>query len=342
GGAASAPQAGAEPSAAPPAQPADAPNQGGPAPSGPAAAARQRLSGATGAKAPPSPRAKRRGQDRSAPTASSPADNPPADNPQAAQPADSPPVDNPQAAQPAAADTAPPRASAPADAAPSAVDPSPDAENHAAAGQPIAETGGTPPAVSAAPTDTPAPAADNPAPAAADPTGRPDHGSTDAPPADDPQGQTGGRPALSSALTLASVTAAFDQQLDGVRQKVRVRFRSGRLLGVEGTTITFGATNPIHRDRCNEVKAEVEGAFSDHFGHPVVLDIVVDDAAPSPTMDPAKIESRPVTEITADEDVGPVEELRDATDQSANGLERLTKAFPGSTVVEPNPNQERP
>jgi chromosomal replication initiation ATPase DnaA len=141
---------------------------------------------------------------------------------------------------------------------------------------------------------------------------------------------------------LPSVTSALDDLLATVKQRVRARFGSGRVLAVEGTTITFGTTNAIHRDRCNEVKDEIESAFSNHFGHPVTLEIVVDDDAPSPNMDPAKIETRPTVEITADEDVGPVEELQNATDQSANGLERLTKAFPGSTVVEPDPNQEKP
>lgn len=281
-----------------------------PAPSGPAAAARERLSEIT-AKAPPSPRAKRRGQDRPAPDGGEAKEQPPAASAQEQPPA-------------AVAET-----------------PAPPAQDPAAAGgseptAPQAETPTSAPApTSADPTD---PASPQPAaPQAGEPEqnqpATPDQG------AQQPQGD---RPVLSSALTLASVTSAFDEQLDGVRQKVRVRFKSGRVLAVEGNTITFGVTTPIHKDRCNEVKEEIEGAFSSHFGHPVALEVVVDDDAPSPNMDPAKIETRHTVEITADEDVGPVEELQNATDQSANGLERLTKAFPGSTVVEPDPNQEKP
>ncbi|MGI9597332.1 MAG: hypothetical protein ACR2QK_14310, partial [Acidimicrobiales bacterium] len=152
-------------------------------------------------------------------------------------------------------------------------------------------------------------------------------------------GEPSTKPNLSAALTLASVTDAFADQLDDVRQKVRVRFKGGRVLGVEGSNVVFGVPTAIHRDRCAEVKEEIEQAFSNHFGQPVTLEVTVDEAAPAPTMDPAKIESKPAREITADEDVGPVEELIDAEDQSANGLERLTKAFPGSTVVDPQPEQ---
>ena len=285
GGAPPASTQGAAASAAAPAQ-APAADQA-PAPSGPAAAARERLSEVT-AKAPPSPRTKRRGQDR--PSADS------GEPPAAAPPSDPTP-------------TAP---AAQAPSAPVTAEPPPQAQQ--------------PAPVEAAPA-TQAPQAQEQPPAA-------EHNA--APPAD------GERPVLSSALTLASVTSAFEEQLGAVRQKVRARFKSGRVLAVEGSTITFGVSNQIHMDRCNEVKDEIEGAFSSHFGHPVTLDVVVDDAAPSPNMDPAKIETRPTAEITADEDVGPVEELQDATDQSANGLERLTKAFPGSTVVEPDPNQEKP
>ena len=145
----------------------------------------------------------------------------------------------------------------------------------------------------------------------------------------------------SQAPTLASVEGAFADQLDGVRQKVRVRFKGGRVLGVEGSTVTFGVPTAIHRDRCDEVKAEIEEAFSGHFGQPVTISVVVDGEAPPPTMDPAKIQTKPIEEITPDEEVGPVEDLIDATEESASGLERLTNAFPGSTLVEPQPEQEK-
>jgi len=237
-----------------------------PDPTGPAAAARTKLS-ESAAKAPPSPRSKRRGgRDQTAPDARPASES----DPQTA--ADQP---SGQGATPAAGDGPPSEADAPASRT----------------------------------TDVEAQTADD----------GPEHG---------------------AALTLASVTSAFDEELDGVRQKVRVRFKGGRVLGVEGATVNFGVVNAIHRDRCDEVKSEIEDALSSHFGQAVTLALVVDDDAPAPTMDPAKIETKPAREITPDEEVGPVEDLIDATDQSANGLERLTKAFPGSTLIDPQPEQE--
>ncbi len=253
-----------------------------PAPTGPAAAARNMLSEAA-SKAPPSPRAKRRGGQ----------DQGDSDDQQSAPEAAAPPPEQPTAAVAAA--------------------PPP---------QPSAETPETPQGA-------------EPAPAAQDQ----DQADVQTPP---PAQAPAGAPVLSEALTLASVTSAFADQLDGVRQKVRARYRGGRVLGVEGSTIMFGVPNAIHRDRCDEFKTEIEGVLGTHFGQAVTLSIIVDDDAPAPTMDPAKIETKPAKEITPDEEVGPVEDLIDATEESANGLERLTKAFPGSTLIEPQPEQERP
>ena len=270
-----------------------------PVPDGPAAAARERLSEVT-AKAPPSPRTRRRGRGQDEPSGSG-------------------------GHGPAATGQHPPTTTA---RAATETDPAPDSTSGSAiapgaeAGEATAPTG-QPPATATPTTD---PTATDPM---TDPAAGPAPDGT-TPPGGDGEGAGG-------SLTMAAVTAAFADQLEGVRQKVRVRFKGGQIVGVQGSTVTFGVPQLIHRDRCNEVKGEVEAALGDHFGQPVTIEVVVDDDAPAPTMDPAKIETSPVREITADEDVGPVEDLIDATDQSADGLERLTRAFPGSTVVEPQP-----
>ena len=113
------------------------------------------------------------------------------------------------------------------------------------------------------------------------------------------------------------------------------------MLGVTGDRVRFGVPNSIHRDRCDDVKDEVEGALSEHFGRPVTMEVVVDDnSAPPPDL--AKLEPRtppPTDDHDATvEDIGPVEDLADANDQATGGVDRLTKAFPGSKVIE-NPNQ---
>ncbi len=183
-----------------------------------------------------------------------------------------------------------------------------------------------------------APAADNPAP----PSG-PDQASAPAgpPPGDAPPAAPAAaapRPAGGGgggSLSQAAVTSAWGPLLDALSQKVRARFKGGRITTVDPGSITFGVPNAIARDRCLQVSADLEAALAQHFGQPVQVHVVIDDQASAP-IDVARIEPRPVANAPSDldEDVGPVSELVDATDQSANGIDRLTKAFPGSEVID--------
>jgi len=268
---------------------------------GPAAAARNRLAEVT-AKPPPSPRARRGDTTDTTDQAAAPT---PAEAPAAAE-------------APGAADTS--GGSAPStSAAPTA--PAQDQPQSPAPGgsEPAEPATATQPAATAAPSTGPDTGSESAAPGA-------EAGAEPAP--------SGERPALSSALTQSAVEAAFETCLDEVSQKTRVRFKGGRILGVEGTSVIFGVPNDIHRTRCIDLKGEVEQSLGTHFGQSVTVEIRVDGDAPAPTMDPAKIEPAPKPTAEADEDIGPVEELADATDQSANGVDRLTKAFPGSKVID--------
>lgn len=136
-------------------------------------------------------------------------------------------------------------------------------------------------------------------------------------------------------LTEAAVAGAFTTELENLSQKVRVRFRGGRVMAVEGNVVRFGVPNPIHRDRCLDVKADVEQALSAFFGQPVIVEVELDDAS-APPVDPAKLEPKPQRTAAGavDEDIGPVEELKDASDHSSGSVERITKAFPGSQVID--------
>ncbi len=142
-------------------------------------------------------------------------------------------------------------------------------------------------------------------------------------------------PAGGGSLSVAAITSAWGPLLDSLSQKVRARFKGGRITAVDSGSVTFGVPNAIARDRCLQVSADLEAALAQHFGQAVQVHVVLDDQAAAP-IDVARIEPRPAanTPSDLDEDIGPVSELVDATDQSANGIDRLTKAFPGSEVID--------
>ena len=137
------------------------------------------------------------------------------------------------------------------------------------------------------------------------------------------------------APTFETVQASFGDQLDQLSQRVRARFKGGKLVALEGTTVIFGTPNAIHRDRCDDVKGDVEQALSAHFGQPMTVSVVIDDAS-SPPLDPVRPPTaapKPAAGSAEDEDVGPVSEMADASEVSSRGVDRITDAFPGSEVI---------
>jgi DNA polymerase-3 subunit gamma/tau len=141
-------------------------------------------------------------------------------------------------------------------------------------------------------------------------------------------------PATDQPLTEAEAKRAVEVQLNQVSQKVRVRFNVGTVTGVDGSSILFSIPNVHYRDRCEEVKGELEEALSNHFGRTIAVSVKVDDSPSSVSLDPAKMEPAPVADDESYGDIGPIEDLADAGDHSSNSVDRLTKAFPGSTVIE--------
>ena len=78
------------------------------------------------------------------------------------------------------------------------------------------------------------------------------------------------------------VQAWGDHVIGRLRPKAKALFQAGRFVGVEGDRAVFGLPNEIHRDRCEEVRGEIEAALSEQFGRPVLLELVVDPGAEAP------------------------------------------------------------
>ncbi len=74
-----------------------------------------------------------------------------------------------------------------------------------------------------------------------------------------------------------------DSILSSLSQRAKSRFAAGRFMSVDDGTAVFGLPNAHHARRCDECRPEVEGALAAHFGRPVPLKVVVDDA-PAPSV----------------------------------------------------------
>jgi hypothetical protein len=114
-----------------------------------------------------------------------------------------------------------------------------------------------------------------------------------------------------------------DGLLQALPGRARTRFSGGRFAAVEGGKAVFALPNAIHRDRCEEVKADVEAALQARFGVRVPLSLVV-DAAPA-----ASVGGEPPPD---DEEVE-FDDLRDAPPAVTSPEDRLKQAFPGAEEV---------
>ena len=81
------------------------------------------------------------------------------------------------------------------------------------------------------------------------------------------------------------VQAWGDHVIGNLRPKAKALFQAGRFVGVDGRTAIFGLPNEIHRNRCEEVRGEIESVLSAHFGQPVALELVI-DSGPTPNANP--------------------------------------------------------
>ena len=192
--------------------------------------------------------------------------------------------------------------------------------------------GGTrqPPAPSrAAGTPAPAPATPDgstevPAAAPTDPT-TPDEVPEAAPAPTAPAAPSADLPDLTGF-----VAAWTDDILGTLAQKPRVRFAGGRWLSIDADTAVFGLPNPVHVQRCEEYRPEVEGALQARFGRPVTVRIVVDGDAVDPST-PAKPD--PI-EVDQPSDID-LTDLTDADDIAETGVDRVAAMFPGAELVDP-------
>jgi DNA polymerase-3 subunit gamma/tau len=136
------------------------------------------------------------------------------------------------------------------------------------------------------------------------------------------------------------VQAWGDHVIGRLRPKAKALFQAGRFVSAEGGRAQFGLPNDIHRNRCEDMRPEVEAALADQFGRPIPLVLVVDGApgAPVEPTDDGPEPNPPAPPVASDphddEDLAVFEadDLQVAEiDNSAEA--RLLQAFPGAEEV---------
>jgi DNA polymerase-3 subunit gamma/tau len=159
-----------------------------------------------------------------------------------------------------------------------------------------------------------------------------------------------------AAVDRDTLTEAWgDGILHSLPARAKARYASGRFVAVDEQGAHFALPNAAHRDQCAEQQPLVEAALAAHFGTPVRLVLVIDEAAPPPerATQPAEAGSDagadaaprqsgrrraaappPVPDEVV-EDVDPAEFAHEADpEEEASAAEaRLLQAFPGASEV---------
>jgi hypothetical protein len=158
-------------------------------------------------------------------------------------------------------------------------------------------------------------------------------GEADSPPATTPQAPAAEPPSAAPPPAAPSPTAPNERALSPaelqdafaeakVKALTKALFAAGRFVSDSDGATVLALPNAPHRDRCEPLRAEVEAALADVLGQPVTLQLVVQETPKRPP--------RP----TADETVDPAELVDAPPGQDDGPVARLTRAFPGSELVE--------
>lgn len=138
-------------------------------------------------------------------------------------------------------------------------------------------------------------------------------------------------------------TAWQRQVVNSPDQKVRARFGAGRVMSVQGSTITIALPNDRVLQRCSPLRLQVQGLLSTDLDATVDLQLAVNSAAAAQP-EPARSGGRPSPSSAPppgddeaphlDEDIGDVHQLADAADHTVDAVQRITDVFPGSQLVD--------
>jgi DNA polymerase III subunit gamma/tau len=126
-----------------------------------------------------------------------------------------------------------------------------------------------------------------------------------------------------------------DTVLPSLPARMKAYLALGRFVSVDATSAVYALPDHGLLARSQTVRQEVEAALTAHFGRPVPLRLILDDAGAPPLR--SAPEAPPLAEPTEDDDPDnyALEDLEDVAAAVVSPEQRLLDAFPGAEEVTP-------
>jgi DNA polymerase-3 subunit gamma/tau len=144
-------------------------------------------------------------------------------------------------------------------------------------------------------------------------------------PPNDETAQAQQEPALKSMQLSATEISELWQQraLPGLSARARARFQAAKLVEVQESIVKFELPNETHRERCEQLKNDVEESLSNLTGANVQVELVVSSG--SQVADVEKPMEPP-------EEVVDPADFTTTNDSGPSSVERVLEAFPGAVA----------
>ena len=132
-------------------------------------------------------------------------------------------------------------------------------------------------------------------------------------------------PALKSVQLSATEISELWQQrvLPGLSARARARFQAAELVEVQEHTVQFELPNETHRERCEQLKSDVEESLSKLTGVTVQVELVVSSGAQVDDVE------KP---MESPEEVVDPADFKTTNDSGPSSVERVLEAFPGAVA----------
>ena len=132
-------------------------------------------------------------------------------------------------------------------------------------------------------------------------------------------------PALKSVQLSATEISELWQQrvLPGLSARARARFQAAKLVEVQEHTVQFELPNETHRERCEQLKSDVEESLSKLTGVTIQVELVVSSGAQVDDVE------KP---MESPEEVVDPADFKTTNDSGPSSVERVLEAFPGAVA----------